>query len=44
MKSSIITPDAGRAWRRKGKAAKRGLFFCSDAVSIATRLRLERLS
>ena len=26
-KSSIITADAGRAWRRKGKAAQRGLFF-----------------
>ena len=26
-KSSIISCDAGRAWRRKGKAAQRGLFL-----------------
>src|SRR6266487_2103117 len=25
----MISSDAGRAWRRKEKAAKRGLFFCS---------------
>src|SRR5262245_12295137 len=38
--------DAGRAWRRKGKAAKRGLFFwvpylCSPTRSCVTASREE---
>jgi CspA family cold shock protein len=30
----MICPDAGRAWRRKGKAANRGLFFCSGLSEV----------
>jgi CspA family cold shock protein len=34
MEVQYYRSDAGRAWRRKGKAANRGLFFCSGDAAI----------
>jgi CspA family cold shock protein len=36
-KFSIITHDAGRAWRRKGKAAAAAFFFCPGDTTIRPR-------